>query len=260
MAEIAYESVDSVPEAFRETAAQKDGKFVIDVVPKADLNQFRERNIALSQERDSFQTNLHNLYTTLGMDPEAQDVFLENFQNLKKIKQQVDDGKLVADTTLDEAITTRTAEMQRQHQQQVDAQRKAIAERESEIGQLKQALNKAAVDREVITAINNEKSGALPSATNHILREAYDVFRPMDGGRLVPYDAEGKIMYGADGSTPMTPLEWLTTKLREASPFFFKGSVGGGANGGGERGGTLTPAEFANMSPQEKMNRARAGR
>jgi hypothetical protein len=110
-----------------------------------------------------------------------------------------------------------------------------------------------------MTAINHEKSGALQSATTHILREAYDVFRPMDGGRLVPYDAEGKIIYGSDGSTPMTPLEWLG-KLREASPFFFKGSMGGGANGNNGADTRLTPAEFAAMSPQEKMNRARAGR
>lgn len=258
MAEIAYESQEAVPEAFRDVASEKDGKYVIDVVNKADLNQFRENNIKLSQERDTLNSTLASVYTELGMDPEKRDEFIESYKSLKKIKQQVDDGKLVADTTLDEALASRTGEMQRQHQQQVDAQRKAIAEREQEIETLKQSLNKAAIDREVISAINNEKSGALNSATTHILREAYDVFRPQDGGRLVPYDAEGKVMYGADGSTPMTPLEWLT-KLRESSPFFFKGSVGGGAPGGTERSNRLTPAEFAAMSPQEKMNRARNG-
>lgn len=258
MAEIAYESRDAVPEAFRDIAAEKDGRFVIDVVSKSDLAQFRENNIKLSQERDTFQSTLANLYTELGMDPDKRDDFLQSYKDLKKIKQQVDDGKLVADTTLDEALATRTSEMQRQHQQQVEAQRKAIAEREAEINNLKAGLTKAAIDREVITAINNEKSGALSSATTHILREAYDVFRPMDGGRLVPFDNEGKIMYGADGSTPMTPLEWLG-KLREHSPFFFKGSTGGGAAGGDGGSKRLTPAEFAAMSPQEKMNRARMG-
>jgi hypothetical protein len=258
MAEIAYESKEAVPEAFRDVAVEKDNKFVIDVVNKTDLAQFRENNIKLSQERDGIQSQLASLYTQLGMDPEKADEWIDSYKGLKKIKQQVDDGKLVADTTLDEAIATRTTEMQRQHTQQVEAQRRAISEREAEISTLKQQLNKAAIDREVITAINNEKSGALPSATTHILREAYDVFRPMDGGRLVPFDAEGKIMYGADGSTPMTPLEWLA-KLREQSPFFFKGSVGGGANGSQEKSNRLTPAEFAAMSPQEKMNRARAG-
>ncbi len=258
MAELAYESREAVPEAFRDQAVEKENRFVIDVVNKADLGQFRDNNIKLSQERDGLQTQLANLYTTLGMDPEKQDEFVDNFKSLKEIKRKVDDGKLVADTTLDDAITTRTAEMQRQHQQQVDSQRRAIAERENEIGTLKTQLTKAAIDREVISAINNERSGALPSATTHILRESYDVFKPMDGGRLVPFDAEGKIMYGADGSTPMSPLEWLG-KLRETSPFFFKGSTGGGAGGGNERSTRLTPAEFAAMSPQEKMNRARTG-
>jgi len=258
MAEIAYESREAVPEAFRDVATEKDGRYVIDVVNKADLNQFRENNIKLSQQRDTLQADIAGLYTDLGMDPEKREDWVENYRALKKIKQQVDDGKLVADTTLDEALASRTGEMQRQHAQQVEAQRKAIGEREAEINTLKAQLNKAAIDREVITAINNEKSGALTSATTHILREAYDVFRPMDGGRLVPFDAEGKIMYGADGSTPMTPLEWLT-KLREQSPFFFKGSVGGGASGGDNKSTRLTPAEFAAMSPQEKMNRARAG-
>lgn len=255
MAEIAYESKEAVPEAFRETAAEKEGKFYIDVVNKDDLNQFRERNISISQERDTLQGTLANLYTTLGMDPEKQDEYLESLKGLRKIKQQVDDGKLVAETSLDEAVAARTGEMQRQHQQLVESQKRALTERETEIGQLKVQLNKAAIDREVISAINNEKSGALPSASTHILRESYDVFRPMDNGRLVPYDAEGKIMYGADGSTPMTPLEWLG-KLREISPFFFKGSQGGGSQGGNGRT-QMTPAEFAALTPTEKMNRAR---
>ncbi len=258
MAEIQYESVDSVPEPFRDVAVEKDGKFVIDVVSKSDLNQFRENNIKLSQERDVVSSQLAGLYTDLGMDPEKREEWVGGYKDLRKIKQQVDDGKLVADTTLDEAISTRTAEMQRQHQQQVDAQRKAIAEREVEIDKLKTDRIKANIDRDISAAIHNEKSGALNTAATQILREAYDVFRPMDGGRLVPFDSEGKIMYGADGSTPMTPLEWLT-KLREQYPFFFKGSTGGGAAGGQERGGRITPAEFAAMSPQEKMNRARAG-
>ena len=258
MAEIAYESKEAIPEAFRDVAAEKEGRFVIDVVSKNDLTQFRENNIKLSQERDSLNSSLASLYTELGLDPEKREEFLEDYKGLRKLKQQVDDGKLVVDTTLDEALAQRTGEMQRQHQQQVDAQRKAISEREAEINNLKAGLNKAAIDREIITAINNEKSGALGTATTHILREAYDVFRPMDGGRLVPVDAEGKILYGADGSTPMTALEWLA-KLRDNSPFFFKGSQGGGASGGQDRSGRLTPAEFAAMSPQETMNRARAG-
>lgn len=258
MAELAYESPDAVPEAFRDFAVEKEGKYVIDVVNKADLTQFRENNIKLSQERDGLSANLASLYTDLGIDPEKRNEWVDQYKELRKIKQQVDDGKLVADTTLDEALATRTAEMQRQHAQQVEAQRRAISERETEIEQLKRAKVQADINRDVSAAIYNEKSGALLSASTQILREAYDVFRPMDGGRLVPFDSEGKIMYGADGSTPMTPLEWLS-KLREQYPFYFKGSSGGGAGGGDGKQQRLTPAEFAAMSPQEKMNRARMG-
>jgi hypothetical protein len=63
-------------------------------------------------------------------------------------------------------------------------------------------------------------------------------------------------MYGADGSTPMTPMEWLA-KLREEKPFLFKQSEGGGSGGGGRPGG-LSQADLQKMSPVERMNYARA--
>jgi hypothetical protein len=256
MPEIIFESQEAVPEPFRPIAEAKDGKFVIDVAPAKDVREFRDRNIELSRARDDHEAFIARLRADLNFDPEKYDEFVGQFGELKTVKQQVDDGKLVADTSLDKAIEERTREMKREHENLVNSLKTTNHNLEAEIKQTKGKLAKAQVDREFMSAINNPKSGALPEASDTILMFAYDTWRPNEDGVLVGYDRENKIMYGADGSTPMTPIEWLA-KLRENKPFLFKQSEGGGSGGGNGRGG-LSPAELNKMSPVERMNYARS--
>lgn len=255
MPEITFESEDSVPEAFRPIAEAKDGKFVIDVAPAKEVKEFRDRNIELSRYRDDQEAFKAKVAADLDVNWDEYDGFVTNYHELKTVKQQVDDGKLVKDTSLDEALEKRTREMKREHENLVNSLKTTGNNLESENKSLKGKLSKAQVDREFITAINNPKSGALPEASDTILMFAYDRWRPNEDDVLIGYDREGKIMYGADGSTPMTPIEWLA-KLREERPFLFKQSEGGGGGGGSGRSG-LSSADLQKMSPVERMNYAR---
>lgn len=255
MPELSFDSQDAVPEPFRNIAQPKDGKFVIDVAPAKDVKEFRDRNIELSRYRDDAEALKARVAADLDLDWDQYDGFVTGYQELRTVKQQVEDGKLVKDTSLDEALEKRTREMKREHENLVNSLKTTGNNLEAENKQLKGKLAKAQVDREFISAINNPKSGALPEAADTILMFAYDAFRPNDDGVLIGYDREGKIMYGADGSTPMTPLEWLA-KLREDRGFLFKQSEGGGSGGGTGRGG-LTAADLQKMSPTERMNYAR---
>jgi hypothetical protein len=252
MPELIYEAADQVPEALKSIAVEKDGKFVANVVPKKELDDFRENNLKISRERDNLTSIVGRLTTDVGLDVEKIDDFVSQYSELRDTHQQVADGKLVKDTSLAQAVEAKTGEMKRTFEGQLNGLKTENVALKSDNETLKKNLNRSIVDREVMTAINNPKSGALPEATTHILREAYDVFSVEDG-KLVPKDNDGNVVYGSDGATPMKPLEWLT-KLQESSPFFFKQAQGGGAGGGNGGAGSLTPAQLANMSPEEKMN------
>jgi hypothetical protein len=254
MPELIYEAADQVPEALKTIAAEKDGKWIANVVPKAELDDFRNRNVAVSKERDNLTGVIGRLTTDVGFDPEKIDDFVTQYGEFRDTHQQVADGKLVKDTSLAAAVEAKTGEMKRSYEGQLSGLTTKVGDLTKENEGLKLNLNRSIVDREVMMAINDPKTGALPEATRHILREAYDTF-VVEDGKLVAKDGDN-VLYGSDGATPMKPEEWLL-KLQESNPFFFKQASGGGAGGGGGPAGTLSAAEIAAMSPEERMNYGR---
>jgi hypothetical protein len=256
MPELIYDKAEDVPAALKDIAKEKDGKFIANVVAKAELDDFRQRNINVSQERDNLQSTIGRLTTDLALDPQNLDGFVEEIKELRDVKQQVDDGKLVKDTSLAQAVESKTAEMRRSYEERIRGLETSNKTLTSDNEKLKSDVNRSIIDREVMKAIGDPKSGARPEATQHILREAYEVYKVEDG-KLVPKDASGNVIYGTDGASPMSPKEWLV-KQQEATPFFFKEAQGGGGGGGGGNGGgPLSPAAIAEMSPEEKMNYGR---
>jgi hypothetical protein len=258
MPKITYESMDSVPAEFKDIAKAEDGKVTIDVSPTAKLNEFRERNVALSAERDKAVNFTAKLQTELGFDPEKLDEFLTGFTGLKEVAQQVEDGKLVKDTSLKEALEARTAEMRTAHE---NAMREAATREQnlkSQNADLTNKFNRSIVDREIMMAASDPKSGVRPDAMKAVLTEAYDTFKVDENGKLVPKDHEGNVRYGADGATPMSIGEWMKGDLLKNAPYVFKSSEGGGAQGGGGQGG-YTAEQLSSMSPEQLMDAARAG-
>lgn len=255
MPEIVFDTQDAIPEGLRETATQKDGKFVINVVAASKLDEFRNNNVALAKERDTLKGVVETLKPVIGDDPNA---FLTTFNEMKGTVQQVQDGKLKGTDAIEAEVNNRVSAMKTgfENQQRDLAQRLAAAEQKAADTDLK--WRRGQVERAVTEAVVNENSGALPSALTDILSRAYGVFHVGDDGKLVAKDGDA-VIYGSDGATPMTPIEWMA-KLREQAPYFFKSSNGGGAaNGGGTNNGMggLSKEEFAKLSPQAKLNLAR---
>lgn len=256
MPKITYASMEEVPAEFREIAKAEDGKVTIDVSPTAKLNEFRERNVQLSSERDAAVNNFARLQTELGFEPEKLDEFFTQFGELKNVAQQVEDGKLVKDTSLKDALEARTAEMRTAHE---NAMREAATREnnlKSQVGELTNKFNRSIVDREIMMAATDANSGIRPDALKAVLTEAYETFKVDDNGKLVPKDSQGNIRYGADGATPMTIGEWFKGDLLKSAPYVFKSSEGGGSQGGNGSGG-YTQEQIANMSPEQMMDAAR---
>jgi hypothetical protein len=251
MPEILYDTQEAVPQDFRDKAVAKDGKFAINVV----LDEFRNNNLALSQERDKLNGTIGKFTTEVGFDPEKADDFITEIKDLRSVRQQVEDGKLIKDTSLEEAVSRKTTEMRKQHDTQVNALTTSVNNLKNENQQLRDRLDDNILVNDVSSAALNERSGIRPDAVEAVVDQARKFFKVREG-KLVALDSQNSVIYGADGTSPMSPMEWIKTKLAERAPYLFKESRGGGSQGGTGVGG-LSPEQLAALPPAERMRLAR---
>lgn len=252
MPNLTFDSLEVIPEGLKEHAKANDaGKFVVDVVPGVKLNEFRDRNIAVSQQLEVATGVLSKLKPVVGDDI---DVFLATFGEMSKTAQQVKDGKLKATDAIETEVLNRVGVMKTGFETRLQELTTEAATSRTEAKAAKLALDNSVVERAVTDAVVNERSGANPGALSDILERAYKVFKIVDG-KMIAKEGEFTVM-GADGATPMTPMEWMV-KLREQAPYLFKNSNGGGATGNtgsgtGFRGTGLTQEAYWALSPMAK--------
>lgn len=250
MPEILFDSLDSIPEGLREIAEEKDGKLSVNVVPKAKLDEFRETNVKVLQERDDLVKNLGKAKEILGTED-----FEEAAKTLGELKttyQRVKDGQLVENKGLEEALTERTKTMRDQMQEEIARNANEAKAWKDKFGSLDMKFRRTFVDRAITDVVLDESSGVHPKALQDILQRAYNVFEVGDDGKLTAKNGEA-VMYGADAATPMSPKEWVLS-LKEQAPYFFKGSNGGGSNGSdGKTINGMTAAEIAKLPPEQRL-------
>lgn len=269
MTTLTFDTLDMVPEGPLRDAATEgdDGKFSVKVEPAAKVTEFRDSNVALSKERDGLAATLTKYEGVTGV-PLAEVEKLEDFATLltalRETKKNVDDGKLVENTSLEEAAAKRVTDVTKDFTAQLaDSAR----ERDAHKNRADKAENRAdgmQVENAVRIAAAHPDVGMLDNAVRLVLTEAKDTFRITEG-KMVPKSPDGTILYGSDGVNAMTVKEWLL-KQREGQDFLFKGSKGGNADGakGGALGDGMTDAKLAEMTPANRITwhrqqQARAG-
>lgn len=249
MADLTFDSLDAVPEDLRSDAKEVDGKVVISVVPKTKLTEFRDNNIRLAKERDQL-TEMANQYK--GIVGEDLSEFQKNLQELQTTAKRVKDGELVASTSLEAALESRTKELKADLMGKLEAIQKDRDAWKTKASQLDNEFANSIIDRHITDAVLDTKSGARTDALADILQRARSVYQVSDDRKnLIPKErqADGtfQVIYGPDGATPMAPAQWLQ-KLREEAPYFFQGSSGGGASGSSSApSGGFSQKDIANM-------------
>jgi hypothetical protein len=250
MPEIKFDSLDAVPEGLREGVKEDGGKFIINVVQKSKLDEFRDNNTSLSQERDTLKASVASLSKIVGEDPAA---FATELEGLRATSLQVKDGKLKGTDAIETEVTNRVASMKGDYERRLLEVGKDAVDWKAKAEANDQKFRRSLIDRAVTNAVLAEASGAQPQALTDILARAYGVFTVDVDGKLLARDGEATI-YGADGATPMTPGEWLD-KLKESAPYFFKGSGGGNAGGTSDNTipGGLGAEQFNNLSGAQQL-------
>ena len=255
MPDIFFETLDSVPEAFRDIAEEKDGKVAINVVANSKLKEFRDNNIKVSTERDELAKKVAALTSILGEDVDA-DEFASELAELRDTAQKVKDGKLKADGDIAKEVEARVAAMRSDYEKRLQEAGKEASAWKDKAGVSESKYKRSLVDRAVTDAAVAEGSGVETKALPDILERARKVFQVDEEGKLIAKDGEATI-YGGDGSTPMTPKEWLE-KLKGDAPYFFKQSNGGGAGGNtdGKLPGGMSQEEWDKLPAKKKLEYA----
>ncbi len=202
-----------------------DGKYALQVegvVPKARLDEFRDKNIDLMKQMDKFKN----------VDP-------DQYNELLDLKRKVDESKLVESGKVDEAVQQRVQTLQAEFDEKMNdlTGKYKGAQSELEKTKLSSELSSRAL-----------KAGAYESALDDIQMRARQVYKLVDN-EIVPIDSKGQIIYGRNGSDPMPMNEWLKGLAKEA-PHLFKGSEGGDSHNNG-RGGNI---DRSKMSSRQKIS------
>lgn len=220
--------VDSVDGLSTDMAAlytkNADGKFYLEVdgaVSKTKLDEFRDNNVRILKELEKFKD----------IDP-------TKYSDLLKLQAKADEKKLIDAGELDKVVEQRVGQMRTTYDSEIAKLRNdnGIAQRQLESLLIDSAVRDAAI-----------KSGVQATAVEDVLLRAKSTFQIKEGSPI-PVDASGSIIYGKDGSTPMTIADW-TVGLKKQAPHLFQGSSGGGAGGSGK----LSLDATSKMSPNQKI-------
>lgn len=213
------EGLDATIAALYEQAA--DGAYYLSVdgaVDKAKLDEFRNNNVKLLKDLEKFK-----------------DVDPAKYQELLALAKKQQEKQLIDAGEIDKVVEQRVGEMKSTYENQLKTltEQNSVAQRQLESLLIDNAVRDAAV-----------KSGVQPTAVDDVLLRAKATFKIKDGN-AVPVDAQGNVVYGKDGTSPMSVVDW-TTGLKKQAPHLFQGSQGGGAQGSGKGNvdtSKLTPAQ-----------------
>ena len=142
---------------------------------------------------------------------------------------QDEETKLLAEGKIDEVFGKRTERLKAEHQKLFDAEKSRADKAEAYANKFKQSVVKGQIAQAFSAA------QGLPEATDDITALALSKFSLDENGNAVAIDANGDVIIGKDGKTPLTPKEWIED-IRESKPYFFPKPNGAGGQGGNNSG------------------------
>lgn len=155
-----------------------------------------------------------------------------------------EETRLIAEGKIDEVVSRRTERLRGDLEKQLQAERDRADKAETFANQFK--------DRVLSDSIREaaSKAGALAEASDDIILRARSVFSLNEDGVPIAVDKDGQVIYGKDGKTPLSPLEWAEGLRESASHLWPRtqgaGQVGDkGGKGGGKKRSEMSALEMA---------------
>lgn len=260
-----YESIEQVPEGLESYYTEKDGKYVIEGVEgfteKSRLDEFRENNINLRQTVETKEEEMARISAEVdeiraakkALEEKYAGIDLDEWSETQKKLKEAQEKDLIEKGEVDTLIQSRIEEVLSVKQKEIDELRNSnetkVNELQSSLESYDSQLNKLLIDNE-ITKVSAAK-GVKSSAMEDVIARSRGTFKVEDG-KVVAYNAEGRVMYADDAVTPLSIEGWISG-LSESAPHLFETSQGSGSdhNGGSDNGGA--PASNQNLSPEDMI-------
>jgi hypothetical protein len=210
----------------------------------------------IDQQVAGLKTKNSELLGTLRTTKTELDSFKNQFEGLDidavkglltKVGQD-EETRLLAEGKLDEVITRRTERLRGDYDKQLAAEKSRADKAEAFAAKYS---DKVLADSIRAAAI---KAGALPEAAEDIILRARGTFKLSEDGEAIATDRDGEVVYGKDGKTPLSPLEWAES-LRETATHLWPRAQGAGQTG--DNGGKATK-KFSDMTETERTELYRA--
>ena len=240
-----YTSEQDIPEQFKELYSETSEGFVLTGIEdkdyKAKVDEFRQSNINLKKAQEEMNAKLEQFK---GVDPEE----------YKKLKAQIEEGeekKLIDDGKIEELLNQRTDRMRQEYADKIAKLESMANEAVERENGYKLKLNRITVDDAIQRAVQ-EVGKVRQGAMTDILHRAANTWTVEEDGKLVGKNPNGDILYGKDGKDPMSPREWATSLMTDAS-YLFESNSGGSARGSGIT--TTATGRVIDGSDKETMSR-----
>lgn len=209
---------------------------LIDEAVGKEVAGLKAKNAELIADKKELKGQIENLTKQFdGLDIEAVKAFMTK-------AGQDEETRLIAEGKIDEVVEKRTERLRAEHERQLKAERDRADAAERASASLK--------ERALADAIRSaaSKAGALAEATDDFVFRSRGQFAFNESGDVVAVDRDGEVIYGKDGKTPMSPLEWAES-LKETAPHLWPRAAGAGAPG--NNGGKATKT-FSDMTEAER--------
>jgi len=256
MLKLVLDTIEELPEAIQSSYKKndEDGKYYLQVQGLPELQsmqekvkEFRNNNIEIMKERDNLKMSLEKIKN---IDP-------EKYKELLSKEKLFNENKMYDDNAIDELVASRTERMRGDYDNQIKAFQESVSERDSSIGKLTNELARERIDNQVqkhVLAVANVAQGAM----DDVIRYGSTVFTMNEDMKPVALDANGHVIPGKDGASPLSIEEWASN-LPHEKPYFFTPSEGSGSEGNRSHG-KGEKVEWGKLSPGERIRRARAAK
>lgn len=201
------EEFESLGESLQALYELKDGVYYAQVdgmVAKARLDEFRENNINLLEEKSKVEKVLK----------EFGDLTVESLAELREKAEKSGSGskELTEEekTALVESeVNKRITKMREENEKTVGDLNKKLSDSDSQLSTL---VIDNSLSQEAI------KAGIQESALPDVILRGRTVFKVSEG-KAVPYKGD-EIIYGKDGETPQSMGEWLSERADDSAHWF----------------------------------------
>lgn len=252
------QSLDDVDEQYRNLYVRTDDGYVLDIDDggfKSRISEFRNNNIDLRRQLDATkdqEQELERLRDQVSrfkdIDPEKATEALQKMAQLKD-KELLDSGKI--DELVAQRVERQVENMRKDYDGKVAALEGAVQELTTGRDNFRKLYSDNVTDSTLLQAIG-EIGTLRKGAAQDALGRGHKVWQVNDDGNLMPVGPDGKVLYGRDGKSPVTPKEWAEGLMTEAS-YLFEGSAGGGSRSG--TGNGAGDGKKVSFGDQEGINR-----